>query len=156
MPLVGIRDGEKVIHWPGVCLYVAATIVGGALAVVIAYVSFGLAVSVFRPGPQMGPNALLLLFGQFLMVALLAAWGVAIAMLVVKIRQALARPVEKLPCLDELGRSTQPPPASDKTEPSAVAESMRRAAGRVKGPAIGLLVTGAATSWQFPLSVSLR
>lgn len=150
VPLVGVRDGQKVIHWSGVCLYVAAMVAGGPLAVVVAYVSCGLALSILRPGPQMGPSGLLLLYAQFLILALLAAWGVAIAMLIVKIRQALASPIEKLPCLDELERSTMPPPTNNEMEPAAVAELTQWAVGRVKGPAIGLLVTGCSNLVAIP------
>ena len=69
VPIVSVRDGQRVIHWPGVCLSVAIMVIGGPLAVVLAYVLFGfalgLAVGMLRPGPKMGPSALLLPFGLF-------------------------------------------------------------------------------------------
>ena len=141
VPLVGIRDGQKVIHWLGVCLYIAAMVVAGPLAVVVAYISFALTISILRPGPEMGPNGLVLLFGVFLSLALCATWGVALSILIVKIREALARPFDRLPRLDEPGWPEPSIPAKNPQELSAAAESSRT---RLRRIAIGLLMTGVA------------
>ena len=37
VPLVGIYDGQKVINWPGVCMFIAVMVIGGPLAVVVSF-----------------------------------------------------------------------------------------------------------------------
>jgi hypothetical protein len=117
-------------------------LIGGPLAVVLSYGSFGLATNILPLEPQMATLSLGRLYASFLILALFAAWGVALAMLMAKIRQALAGPIEKLPRLDRLGRQEGTPPTNQAMEASAAVELIQWARGRVKGPAIGLLIVG--------------
>ncbi len=155
VPLVAVRDGQKIIHWPGVCLFVAVMIVGGLLAVVLGYSSCGFVTSALRPGPQMGANPLLPLYAFFLILSMWAAWAVATVMLVVRIRERLALPVERLPHLDGLGTATTPP-ADETISPHAATELIAWVRRRLRGPALGLLVTGIANLLAIYVVVSVQ
>ena len=152
VPLVGVRDGQRVVHWPGVCLFVAIMVVGWPLAVGLAYILIALIISVASPGPRMGPSPLLLLSTIFLSLALYAGWGLGIVMLIVKIRQGLAAPMKGLPRLDA-ARSPAPPDSGAKTDMKFNDGDIEQARRQVKGPAIGLLVTGILNWIATPLIV---
>jgi len=87
MPLVGVRNGQRVIHWPGLLLF-AGLVVAVAVVVSLTFYFF-LPVKGYAPHPR------------GIVVGLL----VGFILLTVKLQQAWTTPIERLPRLDAPERS---------------------------------------------------
>jgi hypothetical protein len=124
LALVGVRDGRKVLHWPGVLL-VAVLL---AVAAVVAVSVFGAYLLGVSPGAVKlslsGPLALVtILVAVPLLVGWLWRW-----------------PADKLPCLDRPKVGATPAPE--------VTEELLR---QVRRPAVGLFAVGVANWVVIPL-----
>ena len=82
MPLVGLRNGQRVIHWPGLLLFAAVFVATAGVFSLIFY--WLLPLKGYAPHPR------------GLVVGLL----VGFLLLAIKLRQSWTTPIEKLPVLD--------------------------------------------------------
>ena len=88
--LIDVRDGRRVVYWPGVWLVAAVLVIGGLIAVVALYLLFALAFAVFGPQHRGGPSTVVLLCGCFLELMLVFGWAIGFIMLLVRVRDGLA------------------------------------------------------------------
>ena len=135
VPLVRDRDGKRIVHWPGVWLSVTLLIIGGLI--VESLLSANSFYWFASPGPsgRLEPGPLLKVCLTFLVYALLFGWAMGFIMLIVKVREGLATPTERPTPLD----GPKPHESMSSDGDDAAIEQARR---QVKGPAIGLLITG--------------
>ena len=147
IPIVNVRDERQVVYWPGVWLVAAMLVVGGPLLVVLAYISFAYLFSVLGPGGRLGPSLAVLLVGSFLVLALFFGWVLGFVMLIVKVREGLAAPIEQLKSPDR----TAPPEPVVRSGATGLHEAAEKARHQVQGPAIGLLVVGILNWVALPL-----
>ena len=82
MPLVGLRNGQRVIHWPGFLLFAALFVATAGVFSLIFY--WLLPVKGYAPHPR----------------GLVVGLVVGFILLTIKLRQAWTAPTEKLPVLD--------------------------------------------------------
>jgi serine/threonine protein kinase len=156
--LVGIRSGQRVVHWPGVWLVAALLFFGGLIVEIALYILFAF-IWHFIARPQY-PSAALEIWGVFLGLALLFVWILGLVMLVVKIHQGLSAPIENLPRLDTT--NTRPcattnlrsvPGLSSSVGVDSSTPAIEQAQRQVKWPAIGLLITGMLSVLILPMVV---
>ena len=82
MPLVGLRNGQRVIHWPGLLLFAALFVATVGVFSLIFY--WLLPVKGYAPHPR----------------GLVVGLVVGFLLLTIRLRQAWTAPIEKLPVLD--------------------------------------------------------
>ena len=150
VPLVGVRDGQRVVHWPGVWLFVAMLVIGGPLAALAIHLSLAYVLSIAFPKRWDGPSPLVLISQMFVSTALIFGWVVGFVMLIVKVREGLAAPIAQFPPLDAL-IARKLPESDARAKPVAEEDAIEQARQQVQGPAIGLLVTGILNWVTIPL-----
>jgi predicted Ser/Thr protein kinase len=130
LPMVGVRGGERVVHWPGVALRVAMIV--AAVPLVLAVVA---CLACLLGGPRAVESLVRQRPHELLPLGLCTLLPMFVP-LAVKFLLDWNKPFEELLPLEELRTATPAPPAASGWD--AVGDARRE----VRGPAIGLLVTG--------------